>query len=777
MTDEQLVPPGKMKRHRGLGTAVSAFLCVSVVLDKSFYLFRAEATPAQFAIGLLPAVLVVLCCFGAYLAVSAVRHRPTRNACRLLVLAITCVLAALTLVAAVGFWFTGSIPRMQQFHGLTWNIIAPSIIELVHKNGLYIAISVVVSLLSIWLLTLVARRLHWHKALPWYLAVVVVVGLALAATVTLGSQAGNRRYTELIASRFFRSDLDLKTAASPEAQRVAAEFFKNYFDRLGQRDGPRYADILSSLKGSNVILLVMESVRARDVPLYGGPAVMPNFMAARQHMILFQHLYSQEPRSTKAFAELDMGRFSLLSWNSYSDNIPWMFPEDGIASHLDKLGYQTFSFVNADNAYDHNKSFQEHHGYQLVLYRQALNPGTPDADDLKMLARVKGELANAHQPFYMMLWPMETHHPYGREYWSHEEDWMASHPAGIKHLGAADHGRYLHALGELDDWFGRLIQALKAEGLYDNTVIIALGDHGEAFGEHEPGNVFHGNGVYQESVHVAGFIYSPKIDGLHVDERNLRLVDIPATILNLASGDQYLLNAGRSIFYDYKYAMPVYLFNSWAGAIGIIYDGYKLWHRDRPGAPVYFASMADIKANPAMERHVATGGHDQTLLAMLNEWEVAMKAKTAELLVQKATTQPPLNDVMRVYCDDGKGFREGFKGRADFTGLSGTITVAMDKDCRAIRIAPIQSTKVPAGEYLEFDIKKLDVVADDRSWNLDDVDLVWSNDLHVIDKHSFKLPPGGSPAFDYKLGSANHHIKWVKLTVAYTWKRVRTVGK
>ena len=51
-------------------------------------------------------------------------------------------------------------------------------------------------------------------------------------------------------------------------------------------------------------------------------------------MVLLDHLYAQDPRSTKAFTQMDLGRFSLLSWDTYSNNIPWMFPEDGMASHL-----------------------------------------------------------------------------------------------------------------------------------------------------------------------------------------------------------------------------------------------------------------------------------------------------------------------------------------------------------------------------------------------------------------------------------------------------------
>jgi len=757
------------RQHYGLGAAVVAFLGVLTIANKAVYLGRSGASPGEFVLGMLPELALALTGFGLYLAIASWRRRWGRILGALAVGVAMLFLGTFTLVAAVGDWQTGSIPRLQQLQGLTWEIIAPSVREIAQKNMLYLILAIGGCLLLILALRWLITRVHWRGLLPKGLLALAVLLLALTSATVFSTAAGERKYMELIAGGFFRTDLDFDAVTSDAARQAGAQFFRDYQQKLAAKSGSRYPELFSALKGSNVIYLVMESTRAKDVPLYGGSADMPNMMQARQHMLLLRNLYAQDPRSTKAYGQLDMGRFSLLSWDSYSNNLPWMYPEDGVASRLAKLGYRTYSLVDGDGFYDHHKSFQQQHGYQTVLYRQELNPGSANADDERMLERLKQELANVHGPFYMMAWPIATHHPYGREYWAHMQDWRANHPEGIKHLGAADYARYLHALHETDDWFGQLIQVLKDEGKYENTVIIVTGDHGEAFGEHEPGNVFHGNGVYQESTHVAGFIYSPKINGLIEDDRYFRLVDIPATIQHLATGDQYLLNSGRSIFNEYEHQVPVYLFNSWAGAVGIIYEGYKLWHREKPGSPVYLASMAEIQADPSLEFKPAEGERAKKLLGMLNTWESAMKSQTAELLSQKPEADQPLDDVVRVYCDDGKGFREAFKNVSDFTGFSGTVTMPVNKNCRSLRIAPIQSTKVPPNEYLTFKIESLDVAGEDRSWDLDDVRVGWSNDVRVLNNHSFVLP-GGSPAFDYKLDSTNHHIKSVSMKVSFEWK-------
>lgn len=751
--------------------AVVTFFGLLACLGQFAYLYRANATFGEFIIGILPPVFFLLLSLGVYAALQAMRHLWLRRALRLLVVLASIAAACTTLVASAGFWKTGSIPRVQQMHGLTWDILAPSVHEIAQKNALILLMVLLFGLLVFFLLWRLLRHAHRCGSGGIKPRLFASVCLVLLVAMGLSGKAGAGKYRGIIATQLFRSDLDFHAASSPEAQLAEGKFFRDYHLKLGQLEGGQpYPALVSKLRGSNVIWLVLESTRAKDVPLYGGSAEMPHLMQAREHMLLLNQLYSQDPRSTKAFAQMDMGRFSLLSWDSYSNNIPWMFPDDGIASHLDKLGYRTATMVNTDESYDHNKNFQEEHGYQLALYRQGLNPGSSSADDLLLLKRIGLELDQKGKPFYFMVWPIETHHPYGREYWSDEGSWTDTHPGGVKHLGAADHDRYLRALHEVDDWFGRLISLLKQKGVYDNTVIIVTGDHGEAFGEHEPGNVFHGNGVYQESVHVAGFIYSPKIDGLHLDNRNTRLLDIPATILNLASDDEYLLNDGRSIFNNYKYEMPIYLFNSWTSVAGIIYNGRKLWRSDQALEQVHSALMTEIRDDPAKEGQAKTHQDGSALLAMLDEWEFAMKARTVQFLTDKAASQPALNDVVRVYCDDGSGFRESLKFSAKFVGLSDTLEIPVDHDCRTLRVAPVETTHIAQRSELDVSFDRLEVEGQQKAWSAGDLKVSGSSNLTLFTDTHFSIT-GDSAYVDYAIGPEPRRIKSMRMKMTVVWQK------
>ncbi len=85
----------------------------------------------------------------------------------------------------------------------------------------------------------------------------------------------------------------------------------------------------------------------------------------------------------------------------------------------------------------------------------------------------------------------------------------------------------------LDGNIGNLMQALKNQNLYDQSMIILLADHGEEFFEH--GVSGHGDNLTQETVHIPLIIKFP--GGAHagtVVEDNVSLVDIAPTVMHIA---------------------------------------------------------------------------------------------------------------------------------------------------------------------------------------------------------------------------------------------------
>ncbi len=68
--------------------------------------------------------------------------------------------------------------------------------------------------------------------------------------------------------------------------------------------------------------------------------------------------------------------------------------------------------------------------------------------------------------------------------------------------------RYLNSVRNQDFFLKNLFEQYKELGLYEDTVFVLVGDHGEAFGEH--GRFQHDNAIYEEGIKVPLIIHDPK---------------------------------------------------------------------------------------------------------------------------------------------------------------------------------------------------------------------------------------------------------------------------
>ena len=92
--------------------------------------------------------------------------------------------------------------------------------------------------------------------------------------------------------------------------------------------------------------------------------------------------------------------------------------------------------------------------------------------------------------------------------------------------------RYLRCVKGVDDNMKRIVDYLKEEGIYDNTVIIYTGDQGYFLGEHD---TFDKRWMYEEAMKMPFFVRYPKM--IKEDTRNDQLInntDFAPTILALA---------------------------------------------------------------------------------------------------------------------------------------------------------------------------------------------------------------------------------------------------
>src|SRR5690606_7989969 len=90
---------------------------------------------------------------------------------------------------------------------------------------------------------------------------------------------------------------------------------------------------------------------------------------------------------------------------------------------------------------------------------------------------------------------------------------------------------------------------LTETGLADSTAVLAYGDHGEAFGEHE-GNFIHSKELYWENLHVPVLLLHPRRLGLPARIAQLgTLDDIKPTALDLL-GIEAMPGTGMSLLFE-----------------------------------------------------------------------------------------------------------------------------------------------------------------------------------------------------------------------------------
>jgi arylsulfatase A-like enzyme len=83
----------------------------------------------------------------------------------------------------------------------------------------------------------------------------------------------------------------------------------------------------------------------------------------------------------------------------------------------------------------------------------------------------------------------------------------------------------------VDDWVGRIVEVLREQGLYDNTVIIYTSDHGEMLGDH---GLIYKQCFYEQSVKVPFIVHAPSLFAPRRIETPIESIDYFETLCDLA---------------------------------------------------------------------------------------------------------------------------------------------------------------------------------------------------------------------------------------------------
>jgi len=353
-------------------------------------------------------------------------------------------------------------------------------------------------------------------------------GLLIAAVYFLGAHAWAVRYEPYsllsfnpqwtLASSVFEDHTPVITDAIPSS--LMDDFQPVGARRIGGPDRFTVAGINPAAwpRPLNVVMVVMESVGARNVQLYGAPFDdTPNLIELAHHALVFKRLYASEGETSAAYGALFTSIYPDHDWPSITQLAPTL-TVPGLPAVLESHGYRTAFIHSGQVIFDRQGEFLNSHGFEQMIVEPRDYPVPQDPELLpKTLKWIESD---STRPFFVTVWTHDTHHPYVS---------ALHHDYGVHD---ANHNRYLNGVRATDDLVGELAAALRRMGLADRTLLVIMGDHGEAFGEH--GQLIHGGTVYNEGIQAPFLIVNPKLFSHQIDvDRITRQIDIAPTLLAL----------------------------------------------------------------------------------------------------------------------------------------------------------------------------------------------------------------------------------------------------
>jgi choline-sulfatase len=283
------------------------------------------------------------------------------------------------------------------------------------------------------------------------------------------------------------------------------------------------SSLASFAKPVNIILITLDTTRADRMGFLGSKrGLTPNLDSLAQQAAVFSRADSQVPLTTPSHATILTGTYP--QFNHVNDlgsplgkDLPYL--PDILRQH----GYRTAAFVGSQvldpksaAAPGFDRGFET---YDAPFHIRGQGEDRYHSVERRGMAVVDSALSwlNQHPqgPFFLWLHFYDPHDPYD-----------PPQPFKAQYVASPYDGEIAY----MDSAVGKLLATLRSDGLYDQSVIVVVADHGEAFGEH--GEWSHGLFLYDETIHVPLLIKLPVAGSPHpVIESRVGLVDIAPTLL------------------------------------------------------------------------------------------------------------------------------------------------------------------------------------------------------------------------------------------------------
>jgi arylsulfatase A-like enzyme len=389
-----------------------------------------------------------------------------------------------------------------------------------------------------------------------------------------------------------------------------------------------------------VVIVVLESTRADATTVYA-PSLptTPTLAALAATGTRVERAYAVVPHTSKALVAILCGLEPQQTTEIFEAGEQGL-PAACLPRLLGDLGYDSAFFQAPHGDFERRSGLARNMGFDNFFSGDRMPAegfekinyfGYEDAIVLEPSERWLR--TQAREPFLAVYLSSATHHPYRVP---------SSFPVQV--FSKAEWNPYLNAVHYTDGVLARILAQYEAAGLFERTLFVVVGDHGEAFGEHDLSK--HDDVMYEEGLRVPLVLRAPAAAGLPASVPGpVNQLDLAPTILSiLGLRSEEGEWEGRSLFDPGPADRPLYAacFRN-PHCLATVRGNFKLLHyfEDRP------AELFDLAADPAERSNLAASRRDLVdlwtpdLLAWANSVHAMYASQTAEMLARYVSSTPP----------------------------------------------------------------------------------------------------------------------------------------
>jgi lipoteichoic acid synthase len=259
----------------------------------------------------------------------------------------------------------------------------------------------------------------------------------------------------------------------------------------------------------NVVMIFLESTRAKATTPYNeGLETTPFMDELAKSSLLVEQAYTVVPHTHNAITATTCGveppldRWGTMMLGAVSDSVH----STCLTELLEEQGYRSVFFMSHEPTFERSPDIIKNLGYEEFYSTEDMDKEGFEQtnyfgyeDDIMLEPSEEWLKEHKDEPFLATYLTSAPHH----DYLAPQERY------GRKEFTDNDLvNRYLNSVRNQDFFLKNLFEQYKKLGLYEDTVFVILGDHGEGFGEHD--RFQHNSVPYQEGLRIPMLVHDPR---------------------------------------------------------------------------------------------------------------------------------------------------------------------------------------------------------------------------------------------------------------------------